>query len=322
MKFIYIEFFWFLIPFFGLAFLLFRHQEKLSYIFDEVVLKRLSATNDGLPIKFRNMLLLGALLLFIVALARPVIEKGERKVAVEGLTMMVALDISGSMRSKDVYPNRLTFAKRKIVQLFDAMPSDEMGVMAFAYNSFVIAPFSTDKETLKMMVEGVDDGYVNLGSTDFSALAELASTLLEEKNPKILVLFSDGGDEKALKGFKEILKESEIELYVVLVGSKKGAPVLDENGKPLRKSDGTIAITQRNDDLGKVAKEIGGAYVIASNGGEDIEQLAFIIKNHYKNQEQGEVTLKEKDELFLYPLGLGLFLLLLAFGSFPQRRRK
>ena len=203
---------------------------------------------------------------------------------------------------------------------FDAMPSDEVGVVAFAYSSFVLAPFSSDKETLKMMVEGVDDSYINMGSTDFSALGELAGSLLEKKKPRILVLFSDGGDEEAIAGFAKILKAHQIDLYVVLVGTEKGAPVIDENGKPISLEDGTIAITQRNDALGELAKENGGAYVIASTGTADIVELASVIRSKYQKQQQGEVTVKERVEYFYYPLGLGLLFLLIAFSSMPKRR--
>ena len=203
---------------------------------------------------------------------------------------------------------------------FDVMPSDEIGVVAFAYSHFIMAPFSSDKETLKMMVEGVDDSYISMGSTDFSALGELASSLLEKKKPKILVLFTDGGDEEAIAGFAEILKKNEIDLYVVLVGTEKGAPVIDENGKPFTLEDGTIAITQRNDALGEVAKEHDGAYVVASTGKEDVTQLASVIKGKYQNQQQGEVTVKERVEYFYYPLGLGLFPLLISLSSMPRRR--
>ena len=253
-------------------------------------------------------------------MARPVMEKGDKVVEVQGLTLLTALDISGSMRSTDVYPNRLTFAKKKMATFFDTMPSDEIGVMAFAYSPFVLAPFSTDKETLKMMIDGVDDSYINMGSTDFSALGELAASLLEEKKPKILVLFSDGGDEEAIAGFAQILKSNEIDLYVVLVGSQKGAPVIGEDGKPFTLKDGTIAITQRNDALGELAKENGGAFVVAGNGKEDMAQLASVIRGKYKNQQQGEVTVKERVEYFYYPLGLGLIFLLIAFTSMPRRR--
>ncbi len=320
MSFVNPQFFWALaVPFVIFVFLVSTNKERLSRVFDEKVLKRLSAADESMPITVRNLLMLLAIFFMIVAIARPVMEKGNKKVEVQGLTLLTALDISGSMRSKDVYPNRLTFAKTKMAQFFDAMPSDEIGVVAFAYSSFVLAPFSSDKETLKMMVDGVDDSYINMGSTDFAALGELASKLLEEKKPKILVLFSDGGDEEAIAGFADILKANNIDLYVVLVGTDKGAPVLDENGKPLAQKDGTIAITQRNDALGELAKENGGAYVVASNGKEDIQQLVNVIRGKYKNQQQGAVTIKERVEYFYYPLGLGLLLLLIAFSSMPRR---
>ena len=321
MSFVNPQFFWALIvPFVIFAFLISTNKERLARIFDEKVLKRLSATDESMPMAVRNILMLLALFLMIVAMARPVMEKGDRTIEVQGLTLLTALDISGSMRSTDVYPNRLSFAKKKMNIFFDAMPSDEIGVVAFAYIPFVLVPFSSDKETLKMMVEGVDDSYINMGSTDFSALGELASSLLEEKKPKILVLFTDGGDEEAIAGFAEILKENKIDLYVVLVGTEKGAPVIDENGKPFTLEDGTIAITQRNDALGEVAKENDGAYVVASTGKEDITQLVSVIKGKYQNQQQGEVTVKERVEYFYYPLGLGLLLLLISLSSMPRRR--
>ena len=321
MSFVNPQFFWALVvPFVIFSFLISTNKERLARIFDEKVLKRLSATDESMPMVVRNILMLLALFLMIVAMARPVIEKGDRTVEVQGLTLLTALDISGSMRSTDVYPSRLTFAKKKMSALFDAMPSDEIGVVAFAYSPFVLAPFSSDKETLKMMVKGVDDSYINMGSTDFSALGELASSLLEDKKPKIMILFTDGGDEESITGFTQILKENEIDLYVVLVGTEKGAPVIGENGKPFTLEDGTIAITQRNDALGEVAKENDGAYVVASTGKEDITQLVSVIKGKYQNQQQGEVTVKERVEYFYYPLGLGLLLLLISLSSMPRRR--
>ena len=168
----------FIVPFVLFSFLISTNKERLSRIFNEKVLTRLSAANEGMPLMLRNILLFAAIFFMIVALARPAKEMDDIVVQVQGLTLLTALDISGSMRSKDVYPNRLTFAKKKMNIFFDAMPSDEIGVVAFAYNPFVLAPFSSDKETLKMMVEGVDDSYINMGSTDFSALAELGSSLL------------------------------------------------------------------------------------------------------------------------------------------------
>ena len=320
MEFVNPYLFWIMIvPFILFAFLISTNKERLSRIFDAKVLERLSASSESMPLKLRNVLMFTAVFFMIVALARPVKELEDKIVNIQGLTLLTALDISGSMRSTDVYPNRLTFAKKKMSLFFDAMPNDEIGVVAFAYSPFVLAPFSSDKETLKMMIEGVDDSYINMGSTDFSALGNLASSLLEKKKPKILVLFTDGGDEKAIAGFADVLKSNHIDLYVVLVGTDKGAPGIDANGKPITKKDGTIAITQRNDALGLLAKENGGAYVIAGTGKEDIEGLAAVIKGKYKEQHQGEIRIKQRKEYFYYPLGFGLFLLLIGLSSFPRR---
>ncbi len=323
MSFVHPYLFWILvIPFVLFAFLISTNKERLSRIFDEKVLARLSATDETIPLMLRNVMMFLAIFLMIVAMARPVIEVGDKVVEVKGLTVLTALDISGSMRSKDIYPNRLTFAKKKMNTLFDAMPSDEVGVMAFAYSPFVLAPFSSDKETLKMMVDGVDDSYINMGSTDFMALGELSASLLEKKDPKVLVLFTDGGDEEAIAGFADVLKSNKIDLYVVLVGTTKGAPVIDENGKPLSMKDGSLAISQRNDALGVLAKDNGGAYVLATNGTEDIEKLVSVMRSKYKNQQQGEVRVKQRVEYFYYPLGAGLFFLLLGLSSMPRRRIK
>ena len=322
MEFVNPYLFWILVvPFAVFAFLISTNRERLSRIFDAKVLERLSATDESMPLMLRNVIMFLALFFMIVALARPVLDEGDKIVEVEGLTLLTALDISGSMRSKDVYPNRLSFAKKKMSAFFDAMPSDEVGVVAFAYSPFVLAPFSSDKETLKMMVDGVTDSYISMGSTDFLALGELTATLLEEKKPKILVLFSDGGDEEAIAGFADVLKENNIDLFVVLVGTQKGSPVLDEKGKPITQKDGSIAITQRNDALGELAKQTNGAFVVASTGKEDIEDLVSVIRAKYKNQQQAEVKVRQRVEYFYYPLALGLLLLLIGLSSFPRRDR-
>ena len=320
MTFVEPQLFWIMVlPLALFSFFIVRHKENFTQIFDKEVLERLSVGDDALPLLLRNILMVVALFFMLIALARPVIDNGEQVVQLEGLSAVVALDISGSMRAKDIYPNRLEFAKKKIVSLLNEMPNDEIALTAFAHSSFMLAPFSADKATLQQIIEGVDDNYINMGSTDFKALAHFTSELLEKKEPKILILFTDGGDKKAIEEFSEIIEDNKISLYVVLVGTQQGSPVIGRDGKPLKKN-GKIAITQRNDELGSVAMNNSGAYIVANTGTTGIKDLVATIKAHHKSTNQGEITIHDREELFYYPLGLGLFLLLLGFASLPRRR--
>jgi Ca-activated chloride channel family protein len=198
------------------------------------------------------------------------------------------------------------------------MPNDEVSLIAFAHSSFMLAPFSSDKATLKQIIEGVNDNYINMSSTDFTGLANFTVELLDKKKPKILIVFTDGGDDKAIAEFSEIIEDNKVSLYMVLIGTHQGSPVIGSEGKPL-KQNGKIAITQRNDELGAVAMNNNGAYIVANTGTTGIKDLVTTIKSHHKNSEQGEIIIHDREELFYYPLGFGLFLLLIGFGSLPRR---
>jgi len=315
-----------LVPFAIFSILILTNREGIARVFDAQVLKRLRVDGDVLPTRARNVVLLGSVLMMILALGRPVIEHGTRTVTLKGLNAMIALDISGSMRSKDMYPSRLVFAKRKISQLLDAMPNDEISLSAFAHAAFMLAPFTTDKAALKQILSGVDESYINLSSTNFDALADLAGTFLEKKKPKILIVVTDGGDTKTLTTFASILKDAHITLYTVLVGSTKGAPVLNRQNRPVLTAEGTIAITQRNDAMGKIARATGGEMVIAANGKSDMQKLADKIHGKFNSQKQGNITIKDRTELFAYFLLAATLLLLLGLMSLPryamQKRHK
>lgn len=323
MSFVHPHFFWIMIvPFIIFAFLILTNKESMTRVFDKKVLDRLRVDDDTLPPKIRNIVIFASIFLMIVALSRPVIEKGERTIAIKGLSAMASIDISGSMRSKDIYPNRLEFAKKKLIELLRSMPTDEVSLTAFAHVSFMLAPFTSDKSTLEQIVDGVNESYINMASTDFTALGSLAEKMLDKKEPKILIVVSDGGDKDALQGFAKMLEENKITLYVILVGTAKGAPVLDSKGKSLKTKQGSIAISQLNLELGEIAKKTGGDFVIATNGKKDMEKLVSIIRNKFNDKKQGEIKIKERVEFFIYPLMGSVALLLLGFISIPRRREK
>jgi len=309
------------LPLMLFTYLILTHNDHFLQIFDEKVLKRLTRDDDALPLVIRNFTMIVAIFFMILAMARPVINHGDRVVHLEGLSLIVALDISGSMRSQDIYPNRLAFSKKKITQLLDEMPNDDIGLVAFAHNSFVMAPFSSDKSTLKLLIDGVNDQYINMGSTNFDALASFSKDVLDDKTSKILVIFSDGGDAETLEKFSEIIAKEKISLYVVLVGTKEGATVINSYGKRVRQN-GKLVISQRNDELGAVALNNNGAYVVAGSGSSDIQELVRLIKERHQSKDKGEIIIHDREELFYYPLALGLLLLLLSFSSLPKKSVK
>ena len=308
------------VPLVIFAYFILTHTEHFLQVFDEKVLRRLTIGDDALPPKIRNLLMLVALFFLVVALGRPVIDHGSRVVHLKGLSVVVALDISGSMRTEDTYPNRLKFAKKKIGELLYALPHDDVSLVAFAYTTFILAPFTSDKETLKVLLDGVSDNYINMGATNFRALSEFSVELFKDKTPKVMVVFSDGGDRDDLESFSEVIKRENIVLYAVMVGTEQGGKVIDENKRVVRRG-GKMVISRRNDKLGEIAIESGGAYVVAGNGNE-INGLVKKIKSTQQSDDKGQVTIYDREELFYYPLGVGLFFLLLSFVSIPNIKKR
>ena len=136
-----------------------------------------------------------------------------------------------------------------------------------------------------------------------------------------MVIVSDGGEKEQVKEAKKLFQAYGITPYVVTVGTTKGAPVLDERGKPLTYK-GRIAITKRNDTIGKMAQELGGAYVVAKAGNDDVKRIVDTIKKRFGTSGgKTTLTIKEQKEYFYYPLLLSLLLLLIGFSSLPKRNR-
>jgi Ca-activated chloride channel family protein len=322
MSFVHAQLFWILIvPLIAFGFFILRHQDNFLEIFDTEVLKRLSIGDDSMSVTARNTILLLALFFLLLALARPAINQGEHTLEQEGFSALLALDISASMRSKDIYPNRLEFAKKNISYLFDILPNTELGLIAFSHSVFMLAPFSSDKVILEQLLDGVEDQYISMNSTNFKSLAHFSAKVLKKKEPKILILFTDGGEAKDTIEFAKVIKKEKITLYVVLLGTEQGSPVLDKQGNAVSQN-GKIIISKRDDTLGKIATKSGGAYILASGGRSSIKKLLEKIQKKHQYYKKGRVTIYDREELFYYPLGFGLLLLLIGFGSLPRKKYK
>ena len=248
-------------------------------------------------LRFKKYILVLAYICLVVALARPVTDKKEINTHMNIKKVVLALDISRSMLASDVYPNRLTFAKHKMEQFIDKF-NGEIAIMAFSNTAFLISPYTSDKDTLKYLLNNIDTSYITSSGTDFENLINTAKKM----GYTDLVVFSDGGDVKKLdtKG---------INLYVLLIGNKP-SPIKLKNGE-LLSQNGKIVMVGINKDILKFAK-FGR---VATNTDSDIKSL--ISQNFAKVENNKKVVVYK--ELFIYPLALAVVLLFMGFFSLPKK---
>jgi len=307
-----------LIPFLIFSYLLLTNKDTIERVFSPEVLNRIKVKDQYLSSRARKMLFLGSIFFMILAMSHPYLKRGERTIEIAGLKILTAIDISGSMRVKDVYPNRFEFAKAKLKYLLKQMPNDEVMLIAFNNDVYLISPFTDDKDILSTVIEGISLNRVQ-GASDFKALAQSAKEILQNSTQKIMLIVSDGGDDNQnLKEFEKIIKENGITLYAILVGTKEGGILYDKNGKPIIIND-TIKKSKLNNYLGEIAKKSGGDFVIAKYNNQLLDKLIDEIYTKFNAKDSGKrVKIYDRVELFIYPLIISVILLLSAFISIPK----
>ena len=307
-----------LVPFGLFAFLVLTNKDGIERVFKKKVLKRIKVEESGVSNRVRNLIIFAAIFFMIIAIGHPVLKKADREIRVDGLNIALAIDISASMRSKDRYPNRLEFAKLKIKELINSMPADSFMVLAFSNNIYLASPMSDDRYTLSEVINGIRKDYLH-GGSDFTILANTLKDKLKNSFQKIAIVVSDGGDAKELEEFEKIIKKEKIKLYAILIGTKEGAPILDSSGKAFLYKD-RLVNTKLNLKLGKIAKESGGDYIVASYGNDDVIKFAKKIDSNFNSASSSKtIKVKEKKELFYYFLIISVILLLIAFSSMPTK---
>ena len=319
MEFLYPQMFLLLfIPTLILFYFMVTSRSKMMRIFSDEVYEKLSlAEVSSMGRTTRITLIFVALLLMITAFARPVIDKGEREIMAKGSEIVVGLDISRSMDVKDIYPSRLEAAIRKIKTLLDVMGGDKVAIVAFAKDSFIIAPMTKDKKVAAYLLDTLDMGRFGDRSSNMEAIVE-AAKMLTSTEEKTLLILSDG-DEGDLAGIKQAVRESGITVYAIGMAESKGSPIDDGRGGYLNDDEGNIVISALNPALRDLAVGSGGAYTDFTLSGEDIVTLYRQITTDKAGEVYEQEKVRDLLELFYYPLGMAIIFLLIAFHSLPQR---
>lgn len=209
------------------------------------------------------LLRLMAISCLILALARPQTSYEEKKTEGEGIDIVLCIDVSGSMLAQDFTPNRLEAAKQVAADFVSRRPTDRIGLVIFAGESFTQCPITTDHRMLTSQIFNVRGGFMVDGTAIGSGLATSVDRLRNAvTKTRVVVLLTDGENNGGLidpRTAKEIAKTLGVRVYTIGVGTEGFAPT------PVQTPGGGIVMQQEkvNIDeklLTEIAGETGGRY--------------------------------------------------------------
>ncbi|MEN6546062.1 MAG: VWA domain-containing protein, partial [Armatimonadia bacterium] len=218
---------------------------------------------------------LPALVLLIVALARPQVSAGVKETSGSGIDIMLALDISGSMQAEDFKPkNRFTVAREVLREFISQAGANRLGLVVFAGQAFTQSPLAADHTIVSQLLENVEMGMLQDGTAIGMAIATASSRLQASKaRSKVIILLTDGVNNRGEidpPTAAEAAAAMGIKIYAIGVGKQGGAPIPIPDpmfGKRyLRDAAGNLVMTKLDEDmLKKIASLTGGQYFRATD---------------------------------------------------------
>ncbi len=262
-----------------IRFITYRNQKKrLRKFGDPKLLKGLMPDVSRWRPGIKFSLLIAALALLIVMLARPQMGTKISQEKRTGIETIIAVDISNSMRAQDVEPSRLDRAKMMVENLVDHFTDDKIGLIVFAGDAFVQLPITSDYVSAKMFLNNIDPSMILTQGTDIARAIEMGthSFTQDEGVGKAIIVITDGEDHEggALEAAQAAKKEG-MRVYVLGIGSTGGAPIPDpETGDYMKDNGGNTVMSALNEDMCRqVAEAGGGAYIHVSNNSNAQRQL-------------------------------------------------
>lgn len=306
-----------LIPSFILMYLIITKQSKIGSYFSKNALEKLSVSNQYFSNKARNITLFLSLIFMIIALARPVTNEKINDVKSELNAVVIAIDVSKSMNAIDIYPNRLEFAKTKLLNIIDTSKTEAIGVILFAKSAFLLSAVTQDFTSLKLLINNLNTGINFDNGTNIFSTLETTQKLLKDYKSKNLILLTDGADNTDFKNEIEFANKNNINVYTLALGTTQGSVIKQEDGNYLTDSKGNIVNVKLNENIKELSLKTKGGYINFSLNNDDINLILNDINSKSKKEIFDDKKYKTYTELFYYPLAIGIFLLLLAFSSFP-----
>ncbi len=275
--------------------------------------------------KTRVVLLIAAVVLAVLALARPQMGFSWEEARSRGLDIVVAIDTSRSMLATDVAPNRLRRAQLAALDLKRLAHADRLGLVAFAGGAFLQCPLTLDDEVFRQSVDALDVNIIPQGGTALSEAIAAAKGAFKKDNDnhKVLVLFTDGEDHDgdALDAAKAAGKEG-LRIFTVGVGTSGGELLrtVDVSGRSefIKDADGNAVKSRLNEKLLQdMAQETGGFFMLLSGA----NTMNVLYERGLAPLPKGDLAsqqIKRPHERFQWLLGIAIALLL-AEVLLPER---
>lgn len=270
-----------LIPVIGWYIYELRKADASIQIGDTLVLQKQPKSLRVRLLHLPFILRVAAITLLSLALARPQLTNRWSSESTEGIDIMMALDISGTMLAEDLKPNRLEAAKQVASDFVLARPNDQIGLVVFAGESFTQCPLTIDHAVLVNLFQSVEYGMIEDGTAIGLGLANAVNRMKDSQTKsKVVILLTDGSNNRGdidPQTAAEIAKTFGIRVYTVGVGSYGQARV------PVQTPIGTQYITMDSEfdetTLQRIAQTTGGQYFRATDNSslkkiyEQIDQL-------------------------------------------------
>lgn len=278
-----------------------KRKKQLAKFGEPALLKQLMPDLSSARREVKFWFMISVIALLAVMLARPQMGTKISQEQRQGIEVVIALDISNSMKATDVVPSRLDKSKMLIENLVDNFTNDKVGLVVFAGDAFVQLPITSDYVSAKMFLQNIDPSLIAVQGTNLAEAIELSSRSFtkQDKIGRAIIVITDGEDHEggAEKAAKEA-KKNGMRVFVLGVGSPKGSPIPDGNGGYMKDNTGQEVMSALNEQMCKqIAQAGGGAYIHVDNNNVAQRQL----DNEITKLQKGDilnVVYSEYDEQF------------------------
>lgn len=238
-----------------------------------------------------------AIALLIIVLARPQSTNSWQNSSTEGIDIMLAMDISGSMLAQDLKPNRLEAAKDVAASFINGRQNDNIGLVVFSGESFTQCPLTTDHTVLLNLFKDIQSGMIEDGTAIGLGLANAVSRIKDSQAiSKVIILLTDGSNnmgEIAPVTAAEIAKTFGIRVYTIGVGTRGTAPYPFQTAFGVQYQNIPVDIDEPT--LKQIASITGGQYFRATDNAslkaiyseiDKMEKTKISVQEFSKKQEE------------------------------------